>query len=314
MTRLPPRVFKRGALQFDGSQALNLIGPRFRGGPLKILLLAFLTSLAACSLIDQQEPAPEPVIETVSAERAYAFTKVRPYGLYRQSGQQWESLEMTSEELHAPGRRCIRQNNYWCVKTPKDQQWKGQIGQDKSGHAIFADPVYSARAFARLMRNYRFKHELITTRELALRYAPPSDCIGTLSYCPRSGASQIPKSWTRGLMDGKTVAYTETQPGTDFYRTQTSSCATPVLYCPKGFNDSLLYATTLAKAVGAWSIDQDLGLFDEEGLLHYTRAQYLYQAMARYELGRDFAVDPDLIKRGMVMEAEDYLTDKGRLH
>ena len=164
---------------------MNLIGQWFRGGPVKILLLVLLTSLAACSLLDEQEPAPEPVPETVSAERAYAFTKVRPYGLYRQSGQQWESLEMTPAELNAPGRRCIRQNNYWCVKTPKDQQWKGQIGQDKSGHAIFADPVYSARAFARLMRNYRFKHELITTRELALRYAPPSDCIGTLSYCPR---------------------------------------------------------------------------------------------------------------------------------
>ena len=49
------------------------------------------------------------------------------------------------------------------------------------------------------------------------------------------------------------------------------------------------------------------------GLLHYARAQQLYQAMARYEMGADYAVDPTLIRRGMVMEAQDYLTDKGPL-
>ena len=277
------------------------------------IVVGLLFGLAACAKQDEPE-AEIRVTEFAMAQRAASLEKVRPYGLYRQAGQQWQKLEMTPQELAAPGRRCIRQNNYWCVKTPPTERWRGQVGEDNSGHAIFADPVYSARAFARLMRNYRFKHEIITARQLAMRYAPPSDCIGTLSFCPISPAVQVPSNWTRGSMDGKTVAYTETQPSSAFYRAKTSACDTPVLYCPRGFNDSLTYASALAKAVGAQSIDQNIGLFDEAGLLHYTRAQQLYQAMARYEMGADYAVDPTLIRRGMVMEAQDYLTDKGRLH
>lgn len=291
-------------------------GPKASAAVLNAIAVCLLLFLSACSQKADEAPATNQlrVTEFAMAQRAASLEKVRPYGLYRQAGRSWEKLEMTTAELHAPGRRCIRQNNYWCVKTPKGDTWRGQVGSDKSGHAIFADPVYSARAFARLMRNYRFKHEIITARELAMRYAPPSDCIGTLSYCPRSSSTPIPQSWTRGSMDGKTVAYTESEPSSAFYRAQTSACNTPVLYCPKGFNDSLTYATALAKSVGAVSIDQQIGLFDTRGLLHYGKAQALYQAMARYELGADYAVDPTLIRRGMVMEAQDYLTDKGRLH
>lgn len=280
----------------------------------RTLAVGVLLGFAACSQQSDEADSKIRVTEFAMAQRAASLEKVRPYGLYRQAGPSWEKLEMTPEELAAPGRRCIRQNNYWCVKTPPSERWRGQVGEDNSGHAIFADPVYSARAFARLMRNYRFMHEIITTRQLAMRYAPPSDCIGTLSYCPVTAATTIPEGWTRGSMDGKTVAYTESKPSSAFYRAQTSACATPVLYCPSGFNDSLTYASALAKAVGAYSIDQDIGLFDQSGLLHYTRAQQLYQAMARYEMGADYAVDPTLIRRGMVMEAQDYLTDKGRLH
>ena len=279
----------------------------------RAIAVTLLLGLSACA--QKNEPKQEiRVTEFAMAQRAASLEKVRPYGLFRQAGREWEKLEMTPEELAAPGRRCIRQNNYWCVKTPPTERWRGQVGEDNSGHAIFADPVYSARAFARLMRNYRFKHEIITARELAMRYAPPSDCIGTLSYCPVSTATPIPRNWTRGSMDGTTVAYTETQPSSAFQRAKTSACETPVLYCPRGFNDSLTYASALAKAVGARSIDQNIGLFDRAGLLHYARAQKLYQAMARYEMGADYAVDPTLIRRGMVMEAQDYLTDKGRLH
>jgi len=279
---------------------------------LKTVAVGLLLVLAACA---QKEPKQKlRATEFAMAQRAASLEKVRPYGLYRQAGRNWEKLEMTTDELNAPGRRCIRQNNYWCVKTPPSERWRGQVGEDNSGHAIFADPVYSARAFARLMRNYRFKHEIITARQLAMRYAPPSDCIGTLSYCPVSSATSIPSNWTRGSMDGKTVAYTESEPSDAFFRAQTSACDTPVLYCPRGFNDSLTYASALSDAVGVQSVDQNIGLFDTAGLLHYGRAQALYQAMARYEMGASYAVDPTLIRRGMVMEAQDYLTDKGRLH
>lgn len=293
---------------------MRFFGLKASATALNALAVCLLLFLTACSQKDKASDSKLRVTEFAMAKRAASLEKVRPYGLYRQAGRNWEKLEMTTAELYAPGRRCIRQNNYWCVKTPKGDTWRGQVGSDLSGHAIFADPVYSARAFARLMRNYRFKHEIITARQLAMRYAPPSDCVGTLSYCPRVQATPIPSHWTRGSMDGKTVVYTETEPSNAFVRAQTSACNTPVLYCPKGFNDSLTYASALAKSVGAVSIDQSIGLFDTQGLLHYGRAQALYQAMARYELGADYAVDPTLIRRGMVMEAQDYLTDKGRLH
>ena len=128
------------------------------------------------------------------------------------------------------------------------------------------------------MRNHRFKHELITTRELAPRYALLSDCTGTLSWCPRSGASQIP-SRGPGVDGRQIVAHTETKPGADFDRTRPA--ARPRCCTGLGFND--VFPCHHARQA-MWSIDQDLGLFARKGCS--TTPARIRQVMARYEPGR----------------------------
>ena len=80
--------------------------------------------------------------------------------------------------------RCPKLNNFWCIKSPQDgPRWEGQIGVDRHGHAIFSDPVYSARAFSRILRSYHYRHDIKSVNGIIHRYAPAHDCIGSLRTC-----------------------------------------------------------------------------------------------------------------------------------
>lgn len=93
-------------------------------------------------------------------------------------------VSFTEEELNAPGRLCIRFNNYWCIK---GAGWRGETGRDDRGHAIFSDASFGARAFFYTMRSYRFRYDIKTTRQIFARYAPSSDCVGSLPRDPETG-------------------------------------------------------------------------------------------------------------------------------
>src|SRR4051794_30400573 len=47
--------------------------------------------------------------------------------------------------------RCIRLNNYWCIKKAG---WPGEIGADGEGHAAFASADEGASAAVILLRRY----------------------------------------------------------------------------------------------------------------------------------------------------------------
>lgn len=69
-----------------------------------------------------------------------------------------------------------RQNrNFLNVKTLSNGDlWKGQIGTDRFGHAIFSDAAYGFRAAAITIRSYEKKHGLKTLEELVGRYCQSS--------------------------------------------------------------------------------------------------------------------------------------------
>lgn len=52
----------------------------------------------------------------------------------------------------------------------KGQNWLGQIGRDKFGHAIFASVDHGFRAAARLLLNYKTKHGIDTIDALVERF------------------------------------------------------------------------------------------------------------------------------------------------
>ena len=76
-----------------------------------------------------------------------------------------------------------RNRNYLNVK---GSGWKGQIGSDSRGHAIFSASEYGIRAGIVLLRTYWFSHGLRTIAGILSRWAPASDTVGSLPGAPQN--------------------------------------------------------------------------------------------------------------------------------
>lgn len=76
-------------------------------------------------------------------------------------------IEIKIEEVHDKAPIGIANNNPGNVK---NKGWQGQIGSDKSGHAIFSHYEYGLRAIAVTLKNYQKKHGLKTLRSMMKRY------------------------------------------------------------------------------------------------------------------------------------------------
>lgn len=82
---------------------------------------------------------------------------------------------------------CARYKNYFCIKKPGSTTWNGQVDTDRKRHAIFKDPAMGTRAFFRLMRTYRYKYGLTSSNDIFGRYAPATDCIGSVERDQSTG-------------------------------------------------------------------------------------------------------------------------------
>jgi hypothetical protein len=65
--------------------------------------------------------------------------------------------------------RCIKLNNYWCVKRAG---WSGEIAHDADGHVAFASAEEGAAVAALLLRRYYVDFKRHTAREIVTRWAP----------------------------------------------------------------------------------------------------------------------------------------------
>lgn len=74
----------------------------------------------------------------------------------------------------------IRNNNYLNVKNNPQNPWKGSVGSDDRGHAVFDDPAFGLRAAIVTLRSYWFRHNKRTIAEILARWAPATDTIGSL--------------------------------------------------------------------------------------------------------------------------------------
>lgn len=77
----------------------------------------------------------------------------------------------TKAVAEKPKTLASRNNNPMNVKTPGKKRWKGQIGQDKFGHAVFETEEHGLRAGAMVLRAYAQKHKIATVEELVKRFA-----------------------------------------------------------------------------------------------------------------------------------------------
>lgn len=74
--------------------------------------------------------------------------------------------------------RCVRLNNYWCVKKAG---WTGEIAADADGHVAFASAAEGAAGAAQLLRRYYIDFGLHSARAIVQRWAP-AQCAAPLAF------------------------------------------------------------------------------------------------------------------------------------
>lgn len=104
---------------------------------------------------------------------------------------------LTKDSARLP--RCVRLNNYWCVKSAR---WNGEIATDSEGHVAFASAREGALVAAQLLRRYYVDLGRTSARAIVTRWAP-AEC-GTLAARPRiarasAGAARPDALSTRGI-------------------------------------------------------------------------------------------------------------------
>jgi hypothetical protein len=73
--------------------------------------------------------------------------------------------------------RCIRLNNYWCIKKAG---WPGEIASDAEGHVAFASAEEGAMVAVQLLRRYYLQYGRKSARAIVARWAP-AQCEPSLS-------------------------------------------------------------------------------------------------------------------------------------
>lgn len=66
----------------------------------------------------------------------------------------------------------------------KGTEWRGQVGTDNRGHAVFSSQAWGARAAIVLLRTYWTKYELRTVAAILSRWAPATDTVGSIPGAP----------------------------------------------------------------------------------------------------------------------------------
>ena len=65
--------------------------------------------------------------------------------------------------------RCVKLNNYWCIKSAG---WSGEIGTDDEGHVGFVSAERGADAAATLLRRYYLEFGRKSALDIVRRWAP----------------------------------------------------------------------------------------------------------------------------------------------
>jgi len=140
-------------------------------------------------------PAPFPVFQSegraVSNWRYEAVESLRP-----------ASLALVARYIAGEPAfvaRCVKLNNYWCIKKAR---WNGEIGADSEGHTGFATAANGADAAAQLLRRYYREFGRRSALAIVRRWAP-SECRIGGAIAPRTsrrmGAKVSPELAPRGI-------------------------------------------------------------------------------------------------------------------
>ncbi|KQO71036.1 hypothetical protein [Methylobacterium sp. Leaf89] len=147
------------------------------------------------SAASERNSAPFPVFESegraVSNWRYEAAESLRPASL--------ALVARYTSGAPAFVARCVKLNNYWCIKKAR---WNGEIGADSEGHTGFATAADGADAAAQLLRRYYREFGRRSALAIVRRWAPAECRIGG-SVAPlasrRTGTRISPEIAPRGI-------------------------------------------------------------------------------------------------------------------
>lgn len=83
--------------------------------------------------------------------------------------------------------RCIRLNNYWCIKRAG---WAGEVAADSEGHVAFSSAHEGAVVAVRLLRRYYLDYKRVSALAIVARWAP-AQCGAATAYTVRRGRQRI---------------------------------------------------------------------------------------------------------------------------
>lgn len=101
--------------------------------------------------------------------------------------------------------RCVKLNNYWCIKRAR---WNGEIGFDEEGHVGFASAEHGADAAAGLLRRYYVDYGRKSALDIVRRWAP-AECRPS----PGTPAAALPMLAVRGIGTTLRARYLAAQRG-----------------------------------------------------------------------------------------------------
>ncbi|MCJ2044315.1 hypothetical protein MKK58_07175 [Methylobacterium sp. J-078] len=84
--------------------------------------------------------------------------------------------------------RCVKLNNYWCIKRAR---WNGELGGDAEGHTGFATAADGADAAAQLLRRYYGALGRRTALAIVRRWAPAECRVGAAPLAVRGPSPKV---------------------------------------------------------------------------------------------------------------------------
>ncbi|MGO9672974.1 MAG: hypothetical protein ACLPSF_02195 [Methylocella sp.] len=91
--------------------------------------------------------------------------------------------------------RCIKLNNYWCVKRAG---WAGEIAADADGHVAFASALEGATVAVMLLRRYYLVYDRRSAQAIVSHWAP-AECDALAAAGRQGPAFRLPASGLHGL-------------------------------------------------------------------------------------------------------------------
>ncbi len=135
-----------------------------------IITIALLAPLAASfAATGEGEEAPAPP-QFLPAARSVSNWRAQAGGHLDLPTERAQALASGAQEKGVT--RCVRLNNYWCVK---GAGWNGMLAADAEGHAAFASAEEGAAVAALLLRRYYMAYIRRSAQAIVSRWAP-SEC------------------------------------------------------------------------------------------------------------------------------------------